>query len=188
MRDGKEQTINVTLGKEPAAAPPSADAAPASGAHLGVFSQPLTQPIKDRLGIKADKGALVARVMPGSPAAKAGVAELDVITKIGDTDVSGPLDLRQAVEKAGAGKDVTLQVLRGGKTMSLKVHLAEEPLAGPGGRENWPEPPDGFGRFQNRMPSFFSDHEKVTALEKRVQELERRIDQLEKGQSKPAPR
>jgi S1-C subfamily serine protease len=190
VRDGKEQTINVTLGKEPAApsAPgPAPEAAPQTGAYLGVFTQPLNAAMKDRLGIKADKGALVAHVMPGSPAAKAGVAELDVVTRVGDTDVNGPLDLRQAVEKAGPGKDVTLQVLRGGKTLSLKAHLSEEALPGPGGRENWmPEPPDGFGRFQNRMPSFFSDREKIATLEKRIQELEKRIDQLEKSQSKPA--
>jgi S1-C subfamily serine protease len=181
MRDGKEQSLTVTLGKEPtgpAEAPPAA--IQPSGAYLGVFSQPLNAAMKDRLGIKADKGALVARVMPGSPAAKAGVAELDVVTRLGDTDVTSPMDLRQAVEKVGAGKDANLQVIRDGKTLTLKVHLAQEPV-GAFGRDGWmQEPPQDFGRFQNRMPSFFSDREKIAALEKKIQELEKRIDQLEK--------
>jgi S1-C subfamily serine protease len=187
VRDGKEQSVTVALGKEPAPQARTPEPAQQPGAYLGVFTQPLKAAMKDRLGIKVEKGALVARVMPGSPAAKAGLTELDVVTRIGDTEVNGPLDLRQAVEKAGAGKEVTLQVVRGDKTLSLKARLAEEASPAPIGREGWmAEQPDGFGRFQNPLPSFFSDREKVTALERKVQELEKRIEQLERSQAKPA--
>jgi S1-C subfamily serine protease len=187
MRGDKEQAVSVTLEQEPGRQARGAEPAEASGAFLGVFTQPLRQDMKDHLGIKAEKGALVTRVMPASPAAKAGVAELDVITNLGDTAVNSPQDLRQAVEKAGAGKDVTLKVMRGDKTLDLKVQLGEEAAGGAFGPERgFPRMPEGFQNFQNRMPSFFQGQEKISALEKKVQDLEQRIAQLEKNQAKPA--
>jgi S1-C subfamily serine protease len=193
MRDGKEQTVDVTLAREPAHRARGPERVEQSGAFLGVFTQPLKQDMKEHLNLKADKGALVTRVMPGSPAAKAGVAELDVITRIGDTAVNGPQDLRQAVEKAGSGKEVTLKVIRGDKPLDLKATLGEEAAVGPSGNENgfgpengWPRMPEGFDRFQGRMPPFFQGQEKITALEKKVKDLESRVEQLERNQTKPA--
>jgi S1-C subfamily serine protease len=197
MREGKEQTVSVTLAQEPARAPEgTAVPAPApSGPFLGVFTQPLKEDMKEHLGIKADKGALVTQVMPGSPAAKAGVAELDVITKLGDMAVNSPQDLHQAVEKAGAGKEVTLQVNRGGKALDLKAKLGEQAASGSFGPESgfgfgpesgFPKLPQGFERFQGRMPPFFAAPEKVSELEKKVQDLEKRVEQLERSQAKPA--
>jgi S1-C subfamily serine protease len=204
MRDDKEQSVTVTLAEEPARlarAPeptPGATAAPTpapSGPFLGVFTQPLKDDMKEHLGIKVEKGALVTQVMPDSPAAKAGVAELDVITRLGDTAVNSPQDLRQAVEKAGAGKEVTLQVVRGGKTLDLKAKLGEQAASGSFGPENgfgfgpengFPKLPQGFEKFQGHMPSFFAAPEKVSTLEKKVQELEKRVEQLERNQAKPA--
>ena len=66
-----------------------------SGAFLGVFTQPIKEDMKDHLRLTTEKGALVTQVMPDSPAAKAGVAELDVITRLGDTAVTGPQDRSQ---------------------------------------------------------------------------------------------
>jgi predicted metalloprotease with PDZ domain len=190
MRDGKEQTVTVTLGQAPMRETRNFEPAEKPGAFLGVLSQPLSKEIKEHLKLNVDKGALVARIQPGSPAAKAGLQELDVITKLGDTAVNGPQDLRNAVEQTGAGKEVTLKVIRGDKTMDVKAQLAAETANAMPGREGWmPEMPEGFGRFQNRTPlSFFPNQEKVDALEKKVKELENRIDQLERNQAKPGSR
>ena len=48
-----------------------------------------------------------------------------------------------------------------------------------------PQLPEGFGRFQGRMPAFFPNPEKVSELEKKVHDLESRIEQLERNQGKP---
>jgi len=193
MRDDKEQAVTVTLVKEPVRHARGPEASEQSGAFLGVFTQPLKEDLKEHLKLKAEKGALVTRVMPDSPAAKAGLAELDVITRLDDTAVNGPQDLRQAVEKAGAGKEVTLKVMRGDKTLDLKAKLGEEAAHSSFGPENgfnpengFPRMPQGFEQFQSRMPSFLQGQEKVSALEKKVQELEHRIEQLERSQAKPA--
>ncbi len=189
MRDGKEETVNVTLGKQPAEEVRGAGATEQGGAFLGVFTQPLNRAMKDRLNLKADKGALVARVAPDSPAAKAGLAELDLITRAGDTPVNSPQDLRQAVESAGPGKELTVHVVRGDKEMDLKARLGEEPRGVPGGREGFPPMPEGFGRFPGgRLPPIFPGQEKVSALEKKVQDLENRVKELEKSQGKQPPR
>jgi serine protease Do len=179
-RDGKEQTINVTLGSEPRREARGLEPAEKAGPYLGVFTQALNADVREHLKLKVDKGALVTRVLPGSPAAKAGLAELDVITAVNDTAINGPQDLRQAVEKAGVGKEVTLKVQRGDKALELKTQLAEESATAPFGRDRWMPPmPEGFGRFQNRMP-MFPGQEKMSTLEKKLQELENRVDQLEK--------
>jgi S1-C subfamily serine protease len=188
MREDKEQTLTVTLGKEPKPQARGPEAPQKPGVFLGVFTQPLNANMREHLRIKADDGALVAGVMPGSPAAKAGFMELDVITRLGDTKVTNPRDLRQAIEKAGAGTEVTVQVIRGDKTLDLKARLEEENPRGAFGREGgWrPDQADEFGRLRNRMPPFFADQDKVSALEKKIHELESRIEQLERNQAKPA--
>jgi S1-C subfamily serine protease len=188
VRDGKEQSFTVTLGKETQRPEAVAEGAEKTSPFLGVFTQPLNAEMKDHLHLKMDKGALVTRVMPGSPAAKAGLAELDVITGFGDTPVSGPQDLRQAVEKAGAGKDVTLKVTRGDKEMQIKAQLgAEKVSAAPFGRQGrMPAMPEEFKEFQGRVPMFLHGQDKMAELEKQVKELENRVKQLEKNQAKPA--
>lgn len=180
QRDGKDQTVNVTLGAEPrrqarGTAPPEG-----ASAYLGVFTQPLSQEARERLNVKSDSGVVVMRVLPNSPAAKAGLQERDVITRVSGNAVNDPRELRQAIEKTGVGKELSLSVARGDKTMDVKATLAEEPANTPIGRERFPEMPEGFGRFQGRMP-VFPGQEKMSALEKKVQELEERVKQLEQG-------
>jgi S1-C subfamily serine protease len=182
VRDGAEQTVTVTLGEAPA---PRADAAPTAdkpGPFLGVFSQPLSAGLKERLG--ADKGAVVTHVIPGSPAATAGLMKDDAITHVGDVAVNTPEELRDAVRKAGTGKDVTLKVFRGGKTIDFTVRLQEAPSGVTGLPGFAPEMPGGFEDFSGHFRPFFPGIEKVPALEKKVQELENRVRELEQKPAK----
>jgi S1-C subfamily serine protease len=186
MRDGKEQTITVTLGEAPASNDKAQPSVQQSGPFLGVVTQALTARLKDNLGVTVDKGLVVTQVLPDSPAAKAGLADTDVITHFGETAVSNPQELRDAVRKAGTDKEVSLTVVRGSKTMTLKARLQEAP-AGAAGLPGWtPRMPEGFEQympegFENgQFRHFFSGMEKVPALEKKLQELENRVKELEK--------
>jgi hypothetical protein len=88
-------------------------------------------------------------------------------------------ELRNAVQKAGAGKEITLKVMRGDKGMDVKARLQE--MSAPAGRPNlMPELPEGFQEFSGKLRPFFQDMNKVPALEKKIQELEKRIQELEK--------
>jgi S1-C subfamily serine protease len=177
LRDGKEQTFTVTLGEMPEHLGVVTPAAPKSRVYLGVHSQALTPQLKEFLGVPADKGALVTLVLPGSPAATAGLQEEDIITHVGSSAVVTPEELRDAVQKAGAGKEVTLKVVRNKKEIELKAKLQDAP-AGVELGAGFPELPEGF--MHGKLRPFFQDMEKGPELEKKVQELEKRVRELEK--------
>jgi serine protease Do len=80
-----------------------------------------------KLGVKSRKGVLVTEVMEDTPAAEAGMQELDVITAFDDQAVDGPRSLQEVVEKSAIGKPHTITVLRDGKSMSLSISVKPLP-------------------------------------------------------------
>jgi S1-C subfamily serine protease len=177
VRGGAEQDFTVVLGEaleQPTATLPQV-LQPRT--YLGVHTRTLTAELQSQLGLKADKGAVVAQVLPESPAAEAGLAVDDVITHVGAIAVANPEELRDAVQKLRAGEEVNLKVVRGKQEMELKARLREAPPV-VAFSEGLPEMPEGFRGFHGQMMPFVSK-EKVTALEKKVQELEKRIHELE---------
>ncbi len=94
---------------------------------LGVSIQPLTKDLADSLGLKESKGALVAGVNNGSPAAKAGVHQGDVIRSVNGEKVDEFRDLARLVAAAGPNKTVELGVWRDGKQISVPVALGKMP-------------------------------------------------------------
>jgi serine protease Do len=103
-------------------------------AYLGVSVGELTPSIRDRLGVKATRGALVLGVEPGSPAAAAGVRPGDVITRLADAEVRGVDDLLAALRARKPGDQVALVVIRGGDQRELTVTLGIQRSAGQSGR------------------------------------------------------
>jgi serine protease Do len=95
--------------------------------YLGVSIAPLDTDMAAKLGVKDRKGAVVTEVMQGTPAADAGVQELDVITSFDGQNVDGPRSLQEVVERSGIGKQHSLGVLRDGKTMTLSVSVKPLP-------------------------------------------------------------
>jgi serine protease Do len=96
---------------------------------LGVKIQTITDDIAEASGVKENSGALVASVTPGSPAAKAGIQDGDVILKFDGKDVTSMRGLPRLVAQTPIGKDVDVELLRKGQKMTLKVavgRLAEE--------------------------------------------------------------
>ena len=73
------------------------------------------------------EGTFVRGVASSSPAAKAGLAAGDIITKFGSIALKGENTLRSAISKYKVGDNVELQVWRDGKTLKLKATLAEFP-------------------------------------------------------------
>ena len=94
---------------------------------LGVHVQPLTQDLAKHLGLQAAAGALVASVLADGPAAKAGLAEGDVITKWDGKTVQRTRDLPRLVASTPIGKSVTIEVIRAGKTRSFAVETGRIP-------------------------------------------------------------
>ncbi len=93
---------------------------------LGVSIQPLSPALAQSFGLETTEGALVNRVVSGSPAEKAGIRRGDVLLTFNGRKISGPGDLQVLVASAPAGKAVKIGLLRDGKHLSLQVTLAEQ--------------------------------------------------------------
>jgi putative serine protease PepD len=70
-------------------------------------------------------GALVRAVVAGGPAQQAGVRAGDIITAVGDTEVSSVDELIIAIREHKVGDSVTLTFYRGGSKQQLKVTLQD---------------------------------------------------------------
>jgi Do/DeqQ family serine protease len=99
---------------------------------LGVSLQPLNDDLAQALGAPKGKGAVVARVLPGGPAEKAGLLQNDVIVRFGETGVENLQQLQRLVGDARVDRPVTLRILRQGKEVSVSVTIAEAPPERPG--------------------------------------------------------
>ena len=95
--------------------------------YLGVSISPINGDMAAKLGVKDKKGALVTEVMPGTPAAEAGVQELDVIVGFDGAAVDGPRSLQEVVERSGIGQKHKVAVLRDGKPVELSVSVKPLP-------------------------------------------------------------
>ncbi len=71
-------------------------------------------------------GAQVQNVQDGGPAAKAGIQEGDVITKVGDRSVGNADELQVAVQEHEPGETVPVELLRDGRQMTVQVTLGTE--------------------------------------------------------------
>jgi serine protease Do len=102
VRDGKRQVVPVVLGELPSGEARAAQAA--AGTKLGLALQTLTPELAQSLGLDpATRGAVVAEVMAGSPAARAGVQEGDVILEVDRRPVSGADDATAALRAPRKG-------------------------------------------------------------------------------------
>jgi len=94
---------------------------------LGVSIQEVNTDIAKQFGIKDSRGALVAEVMPDSPAAKAGFKSYDVITRFNGKEIDSPAVLRNAVAQTPVGAKVNVEVIRDKEKKTLSVKIAEQP-------------------------------------------------------------
>ena len=94
---------------------------------IGVQIQPVTAEIADSLGLKSDKGALVAEAQPNSPASAAGIKSGDVILGIDGERIDGPRDLARRVAALGPGKKTNLIYWHDGSEKTTSVKLGSLP-------------------------------------------------------------
>ena len=92
---------------------------------LGVRIQSLDPELSETMGLSESRGALVASVNDGSPAAKAGIKSGDVITKFDGKDVTEMRKLPRIVAETPINKSVPVELFRDGKRQSLSVVVGE---------------------------------------------------------------
>ncbi|MGZ3615170.1 MAG: DegQ family serine endoprotease, partial [Thermodesulfobacteriota bacterium] len=92
---------------------------------LGVSIQEVTPELAKSFALKEKKGALVAQVVPGSPAEKAGIEQGDVIVEFDGKEVASSKDLPLIVSSTPVGKSVTIKLSRNGKLFDRQVKVGE---------------------------------------------------------------
>lgn len=105
----KIKRISVTRTPGPPPPPP----APINKAFLGVSTK------------ASEEGAVVVNVSPESPAAKAGLKEDDIITKINNEAIDGPTELFEQIGQFKPEDKITVEFLREGKSIKKEVVLAK---------------------------------------------------------------
>jgi serine protease Do len=90
---------------------------------LGVYIQDLTPELAEGLGIAQNEGALVASVVPGSPAEEAGLQSGDVIVSFAGTKIGEAHQLPKIVAGTAVGAKADLKVLRDGTTKTFAVEI-----------------------------------------------------------------
>ena len=92
-------------------------------ARLGIVPGTVPQAVVAQLELSGFPGVLVTKVMPDSPAAKAGLQENDVIIKLGDISLSGPRSVTEALSEKVPGDKITAVFYRKGKRETADVTL-----------------------------------------------------------------
>lgn len=104
--------------------------------YLGIQMVTLTPELKKEINnnpnagltVEEEDGVLVLKVMPNSPAAKAGLRAGDVIKQINGEMVKDANTVQQAVEKGSVGSDMQIALRRNGQNVTIAVQPAAVPV------------------------------------------------------------
>ncbi len=94
--------------------------------YLGVRMATVNASNARQNNLSVSEGAYVGEVISGSPAEEAGIEEGDVITKVGDTEVSSADSVIIAMRTYDVGDKVTVTVQRGNDTKEIEVTLGSD--------------------------------------------------------------
>jgi serine protease Do len=109
---------------------------------LGVGIQDLDKDLARQFSLESENGALVNSIVPDSSADKAGIKVGDVIVRYNGKDIEGSRDLRNRVGATAPGSKVKLDLMRGGKELSVTATIGEQaPEAAAAGEESGEAPP-----------------------------------------------
>ena len=95
--------------------------------RIGVTVQEMTPALTQSFGLDKARGALVASVEPGGPAAKSGLQAGDVVVGFDGKPIASSGDLPSIVAAAKPGETVSVRVMRQGAERELKLTVGEIP-------------------------------------------------------------
>jgi len=120
--------------------------------RLGVELAEPSDELRERFKNDIKEGAFVMSVVPGSPAAKAGLNVGDAVTSFDTKGITGPRDLIEAVKGAPQGKN-EIVVTRRGESLKLKVDLGEVLAEAPEDTDFQADPRQGWIRRGDQQPN-----------------------------------
>jgi serine protease Do len=115
---------------------------------LGVETHEVTADKAKELKLSAERGVVLGKIVPDSPAAKAGLKENDVVTEINGQRVEGAAQFRRMIHEIPAGRSIQLTVWRDGRTQTISATLGRSEQGRHAMKMMAPTP----GTFAFRMP------------------------------------
>jgi serine protease Do len=95
--------------------------------YLGILPQNLTPSLAKAFGTSQTQGAVIGEVTPNSPAARAGLKQGDIVVGVNGQPVNDANELRLKIGMLDPNTNVTLKVLRDGRSQDFAVTLGEFP-------------------------------------------------------------
>lgn len=129
IRDGKEKTITVEIGRLKSGKGYSFSVGPnvlkwyGGGAYLGVQLHELNEDLALYFGVKKDEGALVLEVEDDSPAEDSGLKSGDVITNINGESISDPQDVQDIISELEEDDQIKIEIIRQNRKQTIEVTL-----------------------------------------------------------------
>jgi Do/DeqQ family serine protease len=121
---------------------------------IGAKLEAMTHDIAEGLGLKRVAGAVVSRLYDKGPAAKAGIREGDVITRVDGVEVADARAVYYRLTTKGVGQTAHLTLIRKGQPLEISLPLIAAPKPGRDDVKNISgnNPLDG-ARISNILPS-----------------------------------
>jgi serine protease Do len=95
--------------------------------YLGVGLQPVDEDIASSLGLPKDRGEIVRTVQPGTPAAKAGIQQGDVIVSVGGKEVNPDETVSYLIANTPVRSRIPVVVIRNGRRITIPVTIEQRP-------------------------------------------------------------
>jgi len=95
------------------------------GGWLGVGVSEVSAEKMKTLRLPEERGALLGKIVPDSPAAKAGLKENDVVLEINGQRIEGTEQFRRMIHEIPAGRTANLTVWRDGRSQNIKVTVGK---------------------------------------------------------------
>src|SRR5258708_1485131 len=92
---------------------------------LGVETHEVTAEKAKELKLSAERGVVLGKIVPDSPAAKAGLKENDVVTEINGQRVEGTAQFRRMIHEIPAGRGIQLTIWRDGRSQTVSATLGK---------------------------------------------------------------
>ncbi|MBU1192868.1 MAG: DegQ family serine endoprotease [Gammaproteobacteria bacterium] len=92
-----------------------------SRGQLGVTAQDLTPELAQAFGLKAQRGTVIAEVVKGSPADRAGLKVGDIIQRVNGRRIESSADVRNHIGLLRVGESVSLDIVRNGRNQHIKA-------------------------------------------------------------------
>lgn len=118
---------------------------------LGVLIQDVTGELAESFKMDTPHGALVSKVLPESPAAKAGIKAGDVITKFNGNAINLSSDLPPLVGTTSVGQNIPVEVMRDGSARRMTVEIGKLPEAEAANERPERKPEVEKGVFEERL-------------------------------------